>query len=130
MQNENKTCQNCKQDFTIESDDFSFYEKIKVPAGTDIDLVELLTDTDGKVYARSKWARDNSKNWGVLANKMMEIPAEVPAPPEPLPPKPIDVDPSTPGQGDVETRLSALERAVKAILDFLSSIFSGFKFNK
>ena len=101
-----------------------------IPAGTDIDLVELLTDTDGKVYARSKWARDNSKNWGVLANKMMEIPAEVPAPPEPLPPKPIDVDPSTPGQGDVETRLSALERAVKAILDFLSSIFSGFKFNK
>ena len=27
-----KNCQNCKKDFTIESDDFSFYEKIKVPA--------------------------------------------------------------------------------------------------
>jgi hypothetical protein len=28
------TCQNCKKDFKIESDDFKFYEKIKVPAPT------------------------------------------------------------------------------------------------
>lgn len=28
---ENKTCQNCKQNFTIESEDFIFYDKIKVP---------------------------------------------------------------------------------------------------
>ncbi|MFA6392946.1 MAG: hypothetical protein WCW54_02590 [Candidatus Paceibacterota bacterium] len=27
-------CQNCKKDFTIESDDFGFYEKMKVPAPT------------------------------------------------------------------------------------------------
>jgi len=31
-QNETKNCQNCKNDFTIEPDDFSFYDKIKVPA--------------------------------------------------------------------------------------------------
>ena len=31
---ENRTCQNCKKDFTIEPDDFSFYEKIGVPAPT------------------------------------------------------------------------------------------------
>ena len=31
---ETKICQNCKQNFTIESDDFSFYEKIKVPPPT------------------------------------------------------------------------------------------------
>jgi hypothetical protein len=31
---ENKTCQNCKNDFTIEPDDFGFYEKIKVPPPT------------------------------------------------------------------------------------------------
>lgn len=31
---EKKVCQNCKNDFTIESDDFSFYEKIKVPPPT------------------------------------------------------------------------------------------------
>lgn len=34
MQNETRNCQNCKQDFTIEPDDFSFYEKIQVPPPT------------------------------------------------------------------------------------------------
>ena len=29
---ENRNCQNCKNDFQIEPDDFSFYEKMKVPA--------------------------------------------------------------------------------------------------
>ncbi|MFA7000151.1 MAG: hypothetical protein WC241_03485 [Candidatus Paceibacterota bacterium] len=31
---ETKSCQNCKKDFIIEVDDFSFYEKIKVPSPT------------------------------------------------------------------------------------------------
>lgn len=31
---ENKICQNCKTQFTIEPEDFSFYEKIKVPPPT------------------------------------------------------------------------------------------------
>ncbi|HUC88795.1 MAG TPA: hypothetical protein VMR49_02060 [Candidatus Paceibacterota bacterium] len=31
---ETRNCQNCKKDFIIEPDDFSFYEKIKVPAPT------------------------------------------------------------------------------------------------
>ena len=31
---ENKQCQNCKKDFTIESEDFNFYKKMKVPAPT------------------------------------------------------------------------------------------------
>ena len=35
MQNsETKTCQNCKQDFTIEPEDFDFYKKISVPSPT------------------------------------------------------------------------------------------------
>ncbi len=34
MQSETKNCQNCKNDFIIEADDFSFYEKMKVPAPT------------------------------------------------------------------------------------------------
>ena len=32
--NETKNCQNCKKDFTIEIEDFNFYEKIKVPPPT------------------------------------------------------------------------------------------------
>ncbi len=34
MNQETKNCQNCKQDFQIEPEDFEFYEKIKVPAPT------------------------------------------------------------------------------------------------
>ena len=34
MQPKTKSCQNCKQEFTIEPDDFGFYEKMKVPAPT------------------------------------------------------------------------------------------------
>ncbi|MEK7635856.1 MAG: hypothetical protein AAB405_02080 [Patescibacteria group bacterium] len=34
MNQEIKTCQNCKQNFTIESEDFAFYDKIKVPPPT------------------------------------------------------------------------------------------------
>src|SRR6185369_2436537 len=34
MKSEIRNCQNCKKDFTIEPDDFGFYEKIKVPAPT------------------------------------------------------------------------------------------------
>ena len=34
MESQTKNCQNCKKDFTIEPDDFSFYEKMKVPAPT------------------------------------------------------------------------------------------------
>ena len=32
MQTESRQCQNCKNSFSIEPDDFSFYEKMKVPA--------------------------------------------------------------------------------------------------
>jgi len=34
MQSETKKCQNCKQDFVIEPEDFVFYEKIQVPPPT------------------------------------------------------------------------------------------------
>src|SRR4051812_2586910 len=32
--NQIKNCQNCHQEFTIESEDFSFYERIKMPPPT------------------------------------------------------------------------------------------------
>jgi len=34
MESQTKTCQNCKQDFVIEPEDFQFYEKMRVPAPT------------------------------------------------------------------------------------------------
>jgi hypothetical protein len=91
-----------------------------IKAGTEIALVDKITDTDGKVYLRSKWSHDNKKNYGILANQVTDV---KPTPPEPIPPKPIDTDPTKPGAGDVETRLNALERLVKAIADFLKAKF-------
>lgn len=90
-----------------------------ITAGTVIDLVEKLTNTDGILYVRSRWARDNKKNWGILYSKLQEIPAAKPADPEPVPPKPIDTDPTVPGNGDVLQRLSAIEALIKKILEFL-----------
>lgn len=99
-----------------------------VEVNTDIDLVELKTVAPGKVYARSKWSKTNNKNWGILLDRFGEVPSTQPEPPrEPVPEPPIDVDPTVPGQGDVAERLSALEAIVKKIVDFLKSIFSGFK---
>lgn len=34
MEPETKTCQNCKQNFTVDAEDFGFYEKMQVPAPT------------------------------------------------------------------------------------------------
>ncbi|MBP6884270.1 MAG: hypothetical protein KBC17_00415 [Candidatus Pacebacteria bacterium] len=34
MQNETRNCQNCKNDFTIEPEDFDFYQKVNVPPPT------------------------------------------------------------------------------------------------
>lgn len=90
-----------------------------IKAETDIDLVELKTTSPGVVYARSKWSRDNNKNWGILLNRFKEVPATTPEPPrEPVPEPPLDVDGSTPGNGDVVENINWLVKAIKALLVF------------
>ncbi|PIR68602.1 hypothetical protein COU49_00040 [Candidatus Nomurabacteria bacterium CG10_big_fil_rev_8_21_14_0_10_35_16] len=57
MQNETRQCQNCKKDFTIESEDFKFYEKIKVPAPTfcpECRLVRRMLVTNERVLYKRK----------------------------------------------------------------------------
>ena len=98
-----------------------------IKAGTDIDIVDKTTLSDNKLYFRSKWAQTNNKVWGVPADSMVEVPNAPEVPVEPVPETPIDTDPTTPGNGDVEVRLSALEKIVKAIVDFLSGLFKNFK---
>lgn len=98
-----------------------------IKAGTDVDIVDKTTLTDNKLYFRSKWAQTNGKLWGLPADSLVELPEAPEVPVEPVPETPIDTDPTTPGNGDVEVRLSALEKIVKAIVDFLSGLFSGFK---
>lgn len=91
-----------------------------IKAGADIDLVELKTTAPGKVYARSKWSRDNNKNWGILLDRFIEVPAPTPEPPrEPVPEPPIDVDPTTPGSGDpVLENTNQILKILKAIANF------------
>lgn len=94
-----------------------------IPAETDVDLVELKTIREGantRVYARSKWARDNGKNWGIALDQFKEVPATTPEPPrEPIPEPPIDTDPETPGTGDVPAeQLNVIIKILKAIANF------------
>lgn len=88
-------------------------------AGTDVDLVEKKTDKNNVVWVRSKWAKENNKNWGMKLNLFAEIPAPTPEPPvEPTPEPPLDVDPTVPGNGDYIAQINWLVKAVKAILAF------------
>jgi hypothetical protein len=91
-----------------------------IAVGTDIDLVELKTVKPGEVYARSKWSRDNGKNWGIRLDRFGEVPSTTTEPPrEPVPEPPLDVDPTTPGAGDVVERLNFIERILKLIAEKL-----------
>ena len=47
-----------------------------IAAGADTPFVEK-KEQNGKVYLRSKWSRDNGKNWGVLFDNLQEIPKDV-----------------------------------------------------
>lgn len=89
-------------------------------AGTDVDLVEKKTDANNVVWVRSKWARDNNKNWGIRLDLFTEIPAPTPEPePEPVPEPPIDVDPEIPGNGDpVLENTNLIIKILKAIANF------------
>lgn len=98
-----------------------------VKAGTPVDFVEKTTTKDSVMWLRSKWARDNSKNWGIRIDHLNEL-TEVPEPPrEPIPEPPIQVDPETPTDADVVNRLNALELIVKAITDFLDKTFNNWR---
>ena len=52
MNQEIRNCQNCKKDFTIEPDDFSFYEKMKTPAPT--------WCPDCRMQRRTTWRNERS----------------------------------------------------------------------
>lgn len=56
-------------------------------------------------------------------------PVKPPTTPPPIttPTTPIDTNPNVPSDSDVVKRLNALEKAVQAIVDFLSSIFTNYK---
>jgi len=67
-QSETKSCRNCKQNFTIEPDDFGFYEKIKVPPPTFC--------PDCRVQRRLSWRNDLSfynRSCDLCGNKIISL---------------------------------------------------------
>ncbi len=57
MNSEQKTCQNCKNDFAIEPEDFEFYEKMKVPPPTwcpECRLVRRLASVNYRTLYKNK----------------------------------------------------------------------------
>ena len=81
-----------------------------IKKGTEIDFVEKKNTT--KVYLRTKWSKDNNKNWGIALDQVEEI--KEPVEPEPLPEPPLVVDPDV----SQEENINWLVKAVKAILAF------------
>lgn len=64
MKAETRNCQNCKNDFTIEPDDFGFYEKIKVPPPTfcpDCRFQRRLVFRNNRVFYKRECARCNKQ---------------------------------------------------------------------
>ena len=89
------------------------------------DIVELTTASNGKTFYRTKYARDTAKKmYGYKGNVLEEEkkPVTPPVVPEPVPPVV-----EQPDYKDIEKRLTALEKLVQTIVDFLSGVFKGFK---
>ncbi len=64
MTPETRTCQNCKNDFIIEPDDFTFYEKIKVPPPTwcpDCRVIRRMTWWNERNLFKKKDAHDGKE---------------------------------------------------------------------
>lgn len=91
-----------------------------IKAGTDIELVDKKTIKPGVMYLRSKYSKSKDLNRGLLADRFGEVPEVVEPPREPIPEPPIDVDPETPGNGDVEiqTLLDKIWKAIQKIAHF------------
>ena len=66
---ETKQCQNCKNDFIIESDDFLFYEKIKVPAPTfcpECRMIRRMAFRDYRVLYKRKCDKTNKTIFSII----------------------------------------------------------------
>jgi len=97
-----------------------------IKAGTEVEIVDKTTLADNVMYYRSKWAQTNSKLWALPAEAFKEVTPTPEVPVETIPPTPIDTNPDTVGNGDVDIRLSLIEAFLKAITDFFSGIFKNF----
>ncbi len=95
------------------------FDLLNTTVGTEIDFVEKLTDKDNIMWLRSKWSKDNNKNWGVRMDRLEEV--KEPEEPEPTPEPPIDVDPEEPGNGDQVDYPNWFVRFITELIEWLSN---------
>ena len=72
MENVTKQCQNCKQEFAIEPEDFDFYEKMKVPAPTwcpDCRLQRRMVTRNERFLYKTKCGRTGKIMFGMYPPK-------------------------------------------------------------
>lgn len=109
------------------------------PAGWMVDVVAEATNQLGSKYLMTAYSYDDgriryTRGFNIVDTKDFVAPAPAPAPaptptpiaePVPVPAllPPVDTNPTTPGNSDIEKRLSVLEAIVKAISDFLDGLF-------
>lgn len=91
------------------------------PVNTEIKIASKTT-VGGVDYLITEYSTNNNVPAGYRATDLATTPYK--APEQPPTPPPVIPPPPTPS---LEDRVSVLEKIVKAITDFLSSIFSGFK---
>ena len=71
MNQETKNCQSCKTDFTIEVEDFNFYEKMKVPAPTfcpECRFIRRLASTNERVLYKRKCDLTGQETFSMFDN--------------------------------------------------------------
>ena len=108
---------------------------VNIPAGTkygvtvfkkghDVgDVVEKLRYSNGKEFYRTKYARDTAKKmYGFPATKLTEVVTPV-VEPKPVPPKPTEQEQKL---DDLTNRVTAVEKLLATLVDFVASIFKGF----
>lgn len=99
----------------------------KLTKGEDFTVYAIADNHSVKAqYGVTKYSFDKKITNGV---NMKDLDLPVVNNPQPVPtPPPVQVDPPKPSKDDEQdARLSAIEKALKAVVDFLKSIFSGFK---
>lgn len=95
------------------------------PQGYDIDVVAEATNAVGSKYYMTAYSYNNGKIRATNGFNVNDTKKHTP--PKDVEEKPIDTDPDTPGDGDFEQRISALEKIVNTITTFLDGLFNNWR---
>jgi hypothetical protein len=103
-------------------------KSVKVlPKGTQIEISATVKHPLGGMYYLTEYSFKQGIMNGINVSDMSEPEPTPPAPPSDTPPPVVVPEPTPEPDTELEQRVSTLERLVKAITDFLLSVFKNFK---